>query len=181
LLAHRFASFQEIRHDDQGDDHGEKSGSTRRHREGDSERGACMKIRMIAALLMALGVFAVARAQTSAAHPSGGRVFEIRTYTTAQELDVFMNFFRENTVKLFKKHGFEPVGYWVPTDAPKSSNTVVYMLAFPDRETAKARWDAFFKDPDWIKARTEFMAKHGRLTEKIESVFVQAIDFLPLK
>jgi len=35
------------------------------------------------------------------------------------------------------------IGYWVPQDPPRSENTFVYMLAFSDRETAKAKWDAF--------------------------------------
>jgi quercetin dioxygenase-like cupin family protein len=109
------------------------------------------------------------------------RVFEIRTYTTSQRMDVFKTFFLENTVKLFKKYGFEPTGYWIPLDPPRSENTFVYILAFPDRETAKTKWDAFLNDPEWVKARADFIAKHGKITDKIESQFVSPIDFSPLK
>ncbi len=139
-----------------------------------------------------LSLLAPARAQTgefnplssvprAAATAPGGRVFEIRTYTTSQKLDVFLEFFRTNTVKLFKKHGFEPIGYWIPQDAPRSQNTFVYLVALPDRETAKRLWDAFLTDPEWIEARSEFRAKNGPVTDKIESVFVSPVAFSPLK
>ena len=84
-------------------------------------------------------------------------------------------------MRLFEKHGFEPIGFWVPQDTPRSQNTFVYVLAFPDRETAKRLWDAFLTDPDWVKARTEFRAKNGPVTDKIESMFVSPTDFSPLK
>ena len=109
------------------------------------------------------------------------RVFEIRTYTIAQKMDVYMPFFVNTTLELFRKHGFEPVGLWIPQDPPRSENTLVYILAFPDRETAKAKWDAFFKDPKWVKDRADFIARHGTITSKIESQFVSPVNFSPLK
>jgi hypothetical protein len=87
----------------------------------------------------------------------------------------------DHTVALFQKHGFEVVGYWVPLDAPRSANTFIYILAFPDRETAKAKWDAFHNDPEWLKARDEFQSKYGKTVDKVESLFVSPTDFSPLK
>ena len=109
------------------------------------------------------------------------RVFEIRTYTIAQKWDLYMPFFTGTTMELFKKHGFEPVGYWIPQDAPLSENTLIYILAFKDRETANKKWQAFFDDPKWKAERAAFIAKHGKITEKIESRFVSPVDFSPLK
>src|SRR5688572_24280571 len=61
---------------------------------------------------------------------SNTRVFEVRTYTIAQKWDVYMPFFTGTTMELFRKHGFEPVGFWIPQDAPGSENTLIYILAF---------------------------------------------------
>jgi hypothetical protein len=141
-------------------------------------------------IVLFLLMLAPARGETAAPSASGGptaattssgRVFEIRTYTTSQKLDVFLEFFRANTMKLFEKHGFEPIGFWIPQDTPRSQNTFVYVLAFPDRETARRLWDAFLTDPDWVKARTEFRTKNGPVTDKIESMFVSPTEFSPLK
>jgi hypothetical protein len=109
------------------------------------------------------------------------RVFEIRTYTTSQKMDALKALFRDHTLALFKKHGFEVIGFWVPQDPPRSENTFVYMLAFPDRETAKTRWEAFHKDPEWLKVRAEFEARRGKIVDKIESQFISPVDFSPLK
>jgi hypothetical protein len=170
-------------------------------REESSFGGKIMKIKLYAAVTVMLSLVAVASAQTKregTTPPSHAavqknqlqehrppdsktRVFEIRTYTTSQKMEVFMAFFTQNTMKLFRRHGFEPIGFWVPQDPPLSGNTFVYMLAFPDRETAKLKWDAFLNDPEWVTARADFMAKHGRVTDKIESQFVSPVDFSLLR
>jgi hypothetical protein len=110
------------------------------------------------------------------------RVFELRTYHTPPgKLDALNARFRDHTNALFKKHGMTVVGYWVPTDADKgSADTLVYMLAFPSRAAADASWAAFRADPEWVRARTE-SEKGGPLTSKVESVFMSATDYSPVK
>jgi hypothetical protein len=128
----------------------------------------------IAALIVGAAI-AIARAQVDT------RVFEIRTYTTHPgKLDALNARFRNHTVALFKKHGMTNVGYWTPQDAPLSENTLIYVLAHTSREAAKQSWDAFRNDPDWVKARTESEAQ-GPINLKVESVFLNATDYSPLK
>ena len=109
------------------------------------------------------------------------RVFEIRTYYTHPgKLDALNARFRNHTVKFFETHGMTNVGYWVPMDSPASENTLIYLLAHKDREAAKKSWDAFRKDPEWLKARTASEAQ-GPITTKIESVFLTPTDYSPMK
>lgn len=118
---------------------------------------------------------------TAAGAQAHARVFEIRTYTTHPgKLDALNARFRNHTVKFFEKHGMTNVGYWTPQDAPLAENTLIYVLAHKSREAAKQSWDAFRKDPDWLKARAESEAQ-GPITTKIESVFLNATDYSPLK
>jgi hypothetical protein len=106
------------------------------------------------------------------------RVFEMRTYHTVEgRLDALLARFRDHTTKLFEKHGMTNIGYWVPKDKP---NTLVYILAHKDLESANASFDAFRKDPDWVKARTESEAS-GKIVERVESVFMDPTDFSKLK
>ena len=124
-----------------------------------------------------------------AIHPGAGyaqadkRVYELRTYTTPPgKLDALNARFRNHTVRLFEKHGMTNIGYWTPQDAPLADNTLIYLLAHKDREAAKQSWDAFRKDPDWIKARTDSETQAGgSLTTKVESVFLNATDYSKLK
>lgn len=124
-------------------------------------------------------------ALTIAPSPSlvkGGKCYEIRTYVAAPgKLEDLHKRFRDHTMKLFKKHGMEVVGFWGPTDKEKGSeNTLVYVMAYPNREARNKAWQAFAADPEWQKARTE-SEKNGRLTEKVESVILGATDYSPIK
>lgn len=117
----------------------------------------------------------------SADTQSKARVFEMRTYTTEEgKLDALQARFRDHTTKLFEKHGMTNIGYWTPEDAPLSRNTLIYILAHPSREAAKKNWDDFRNDEEWKKVRAESEA-NGKIVNKVESVFVDATDYSPLK
>jgi hypothetical protein len=72
------------------------------------------------------------------------------------------------------------VGYWLPTDAPASSNTLIYILAHDSRDAATKSWAAFREDPEW-KGVAERTQANGPIVSKVESVFLEATDFSPLK
>ncbi|HEX9002814.1 MAG TPA: NIPSNAP family protein [Blastocatellia bacterium] len=144
-------------------------------------------------LLIAIFTFAtvIASAQTPPAQPTiapspslvkDGKCYEIRTYIAAPgKLEDLHKRFRDHTIKLFKKHGMEVVGFWGPTDKEKGSeNTLVYVMAYPNREARDKAWKAFGADPEWQKARAE-SEKNGKLTDKVESVILGATDYSPIK
>ena len=112
---------------------------------------------------------------------AGPRVFEIRTYTTHPgKLEALNARFRNHTLKLFEKHGMTNVGYWTPRDSARAQNTIVYLLAYPSREAARASWQAFGRDPEWRQAAAASEA-NGKIVEKVESVFLDPTDFSPMK
>ncbi|MGH9897661.1 MAG: NIPSNAP family protein [Pyrinomonadaceae bacterium] len=124
---------------------------------------------------------AEAIAQAAPQIKSKGRVFEIRTYTTNEgKLDALHARFRNHTMKLFEKHGITNIGYWSPEDSPLSQNTLIYIIAHPSREAAKKNWDEFMNDPEWKKTHQESEA-NGKLVSKVDSVFMEATDYSPLK
>jgi hypothetical protein len=107
-------------------------------------------------------------------------VFELRTYTTNDgKLDDLHARFRDHTVGLFTKHGMESVGYWVPTDSPKSENTLIYVLRHDSRDAAKASWKAFISDPDWQAVYKESEADGPILAKRPDSVYMDATDYSP--
>lgn len=110
------------------------------------------------------------------------RCFELRTYyATPGKLEELHARFRNHTLKLFKKHGMEVVGFWGPTDKEKGSeNTLVYILAFPSLVARDKAWGDFRGDPEWQAVAKE-SEKNGKLTEKIDSVIMKATDYSPLK
>lgn len=106
------------------------------------------------------------------------RVYELRTYTaTPGNLDTLIGRFREHTLRIFEKHGMTNVGYWVPLDEKDGAGSkIVYLLSYPDRESAKASWKAFSADPEWkaVQKKTE---ANGKIVAKVDSVYMTPTDY----
>ena len=72
------------------------------------------------------------------------------------------------------------IGYWVPTDEPRSQNTLIYILAHKSRDAAKQSWKEFQADPDWIKVK-EASEANGKIVTKTESVYAAPTDFSAMR
>lgn len=133
-----------------------------------------MARRILLLLTLFVGFFGFAHAQN--------RVFELRTYTCYDgKLEALKANFRDHTIEIFKHHGIESIGYWVPQDPKKSKNTLVYILAHPSIEAAKKNWEAFFNDPEWKKVVANSEANNGNVVSHVDSVFLDPTDFSNLK
>jgi NIPSNAP len=133
-------------------------------------------VALLALILTAAGPFSmIASAQ------GAPRVFELRTYTAHPgKFEAMKARFRDHIIPLFKKHGLTLIGFWTYADAPGSENTLVYVLAHQSREEAKQNWAAFLADPvrQKVWAETE---KDGPINLKVESVFLNPVDFSPTR
>jgi len=113
--------------------------------------------------------------------PAPARVFEIRTYHCLPgRLEALNKRFREHTMKIFEKHGMTNVAYWTFEDSPAKEDTLIYVISHASREQAKKNWDEFRNDPEW-KAVAAASEADGKIVEKVDSVFVDATDYSPLK
>ena len=56
----------------------------------------------------------------------------------------------------------------------------IYVISHASREAAKANWAAFGADPEWKKI-SEDSQKDGKIVERVESVFMDATDYSPIK
>jgi hypothetical protein len=106
-------------------------------------------------------------------------VYELRVYhATPGKLESLVARFRDDTNRIFAKHGIKSVAYWTALDEPAKSSTFVYILEHPSREAAATNWKAFQDDPEWksVKEKSEV---NGKLVEKIDSTFLTLTDFSP--
>lgn len=109
------------------------------------------------------------------------RFFEQRIYIAHEgKFDALQTRFRDHTCRLFEKHGMQLIGFWVPTDEPKSKDTLIYILAYPSREAREASWKAFIDDPEWKKVYEE-SHKDGPLVKAVESVFMTGTDYSAIR
>jgi len=87
--------------------------------------------------------------------------------------------FAQHTMRLFEKHGIKVVGFW-KTAIGRQNFELVYILEYKDANDRMEKWEAFMKDPDWIKARNE-SETHGPLVAQVENKILVPLSFSPLK
>jgi hypothetical protein len=137
---------------------------------------------LMAALAVPAFIFAAGQNAADRSASSDQRVFELRTYYTNEgKLDDLHKRFREHTLRIFKKHGIEIVGFWTPQDQEQGKGEkLIYLIAFPSREAAKKAWQEFGDDPEWQKAKAE-SHRNGVIVKKVESVFLDPTDYSPIR
>jgi hypothetical protein len=107
------------------------------------------------------------------------RVFELRTYVANEgKFETLLTRFRDNTIRIFARHGMESIGYWIPQD---QKNTLIYIIAHTSREQATKNWVAFRTDPEWQKVAAE-SEKNGKILQSSPTfVFMDSADFSKIK
>jgi hypothetical protein len=134
--------------------------------------------RLSAALALS---FAAGALITHRVHAQSSRVFELRVYHTFPgRLPALQARFRDHTIDIFKRHHMTSIGYWVPQDAPQKDNTLIYIIAHESRDSGKKNWAEFGADPEWQKVAKASEAD-GKIVEKLESTYMDAADYSPLK
>jgi NIPSNAP len=138
--------------------------------------------RMLVLALVVIALPFLATVFAADAPQARGRVFEMRTYYTHPGRLAALNArFSDHTVGLFKKHGMDVVGFWTPQDGqPGHDDTLVYLLAYPDREARETSWKAFQADPAWKEAKAE-SEKDGPIVKEVKSVFLDPTDYSAIK
>ncbi|MGV3589727.1 MAG: NIPSNAP family protein [Adhaeribacter sp.] len=103
--------------------------------------------------------------------------YEMRIYYAAPgKLEDLNARFRNNTMRVFAKHGMVNVGYWMPIDNPE--NKIVYILAYPSRQARDESWKNFSSDPEW-QAIAKASEANGRLVSKVETHYLELTDYSP--
>ena len=135
------------------------------------------KLLKSSAALTLAGAFA-AEAQSSA-DITTETVYELRIYhLNPGKLPLILNRFRTRETKIFTRLGMHCVAFWTPLDGELPAETLVYLLRHKSRETARAAWDAFGKDPEWVALKAE-SEKDGAFVNKHDITFLKLTDFSP--
>ena len=146
-----------------------------------------MTIKNLRYSALLLGAFAAGSLLTARfmtiqqARADSNRVYELRMYHTfPNRLTPLVTRFRNGEVKVFEQNHMKFMGGWVPQDAPNHENLFIYLLAHENREAAKKNWADFGADPEWKNIQKTSEAD-GKIVEKVESTFMDPMDFSPLK
>jgi hypothetical protein len=87
--------------------------------------------------------------------------------------------FETVTLRLFEKHGFEPLGFFVTEFGP-SRPELMYLLRWDSLDRRMAAWTAFRNDPDWDHARIE-SEREGMLVDIMSNEIMIPTAFSPIQ
>ena len=86
--------------------------------------------------------------------------------------------FRDHAARLMRGHGFDIRAMWETTTGTRTE--FVYLIAWPDDATMRARWAAFMADPEWARIKQETgAAAGGPLVGAIEDRVLRPVDYSP--
>jgi NIPSNAP len=103
------------------------------------------------------------------------RIYEIAPGKKRQLNERFAN----HTVRLFKKHGMDVVGFWENV-VGGPNNLLYYMLAFKSLSHMEEAWKSFQSDPEWKEAYSN-SEKDGPLVISIRNMALRPTQYSPLQ
>lgn len=101
------------------------------------------------------------------------RIYEIFEHNKA----AFHARFRDHAARLMKGYGFEIKAMWEARTDKRTE--FVYILAWPDEATMKARWAAFMADEEWKRIKKETSAASGPMVGEIAERVLRLADYSP--
>ena len=82
-------------------------------------------------------------------------IYEMRVYDCLPgRLPALLERFSDHTLKLWDRHGIRQAGFFT-TMVGESNQRLTYFIAWESLAEREAKWTAFIRDPDWLKARDD--------------------------
>ena len=118
-----------------------------------------------------------------AVRAESNRAFELLVYHAVPGKGPALETLFRDASKIMAKHGLNVVGYWVPSEDPAWSDTLVYLVAFPSREEANKTWRALHEDPEfrpYIEAAKPLIQKPDEHF-RVDEVYMRPTDFSAMR
>jgi hypothetical protein len=106
-------------------------------------------------------------------------IHELRIYECVPgRLGALHERFRNNTLRIFARHGIKSVAYW--EDYIGISGRLTYILEWEDLAHRQKAWDAFLADPEWQVARAK-SEESGPIVARVISTLMKPTDYSPMQ
>ena len=91
--------------------------------------------------------------------------------------DAFHDRFNDHAARIMRGYGFNILAMW-ETKTEKRLE-FVYLLAWPDEATRRARWDAFMADEEWKAIKQETGKRYGISSARSRTGFSTPTNYSP--
>jgi hypothetical protein len=114
--------------------------------------------------------------------PKTPRVFELRVYhsPTYRQLGYLHQRFAGAEIGIFHRCGIFPILYGDTMIGPNMPNQT-YLMPFESLAAREKAWDAFSADPEWVKVRTESVAKGGEIVADQNITLLKPTAYSPIQ
>ncbi|MHA7130851.1 NIPSNAP family protein [Algoriphagus namhaensis] len=113
--------------------------------------------------------------------PLPSEAIQLRVYTCSDgKLFDLQRRFKDHTQALFDKQDFRNYLYWVTDEPAGEQSKLIYLLGHRNEAVFNTAFQAFLKDPEWIKAK-EASEMNGKLVEKVDATMFKTLPFSPLR
>jgi len=107
-------------------------------------------------------------------------VYELRIYQCMpNKLPAVLARFQSLTLKVWERHGIEPVGFWT-TMIGESHMRLFYMLRWESLAEREAKWPAAAADPEYVAGRNASEAD-GPLVQSVSNQILSPTVFSKLR
>ncbi len=114
--------------------------------------------------------------------PKTPRYFELRVYhsPTVRQLAMLHERFGGPEIRIFHRSGIHPIMYADTIIGPDLPN-LTYLIPFPSLADREKAWDTFGADPEWVKVRTESVARGGQIVNYNNISLWRAAAYSPIQ
>jgi hypothetical protein len=114
--------------------------------------------------------------------PKTPRYFELRIYhsPTSRQLGMLHERFAGPEIQIFHRSGVHPILYADTLIGPDLPN-LTYLIPFASLADREKAWDAFGADPEWVKVRTESVARGGQIVNYNNISLWRATPYSPIQ
>ncbi len=114
--------------------------------------------------------------------PKLPRYFELRVYhsPTMRQLALVHERFAGPEIQIFHRSGVHPILYADTIIGPDLPN-LTYLIPFASLADREKAWDAFGADPEWLKVRTESVARGGQIVNYNNISLWRATAYSPVQ
>ena len=107
-------------------------------------------------------------------------LYELRIYHCMPgKLPAVVARFENSTVKLFEKHGIQPVGFWTVVIG-ESNADLYYILKWESLDERQKKFAAFAVDPEWIAVRDK-SEEAGPILASFSNTILTPTNFSAMK
>jgi hypothetical protein len=114
--------------------------------------------------------------------PKTPRYFELRIYhsPTLRQLGLVHERFSGPEIQIFHRSGVHPILYADTLIGPDLPN-LTYLIPFASLADREKAWDTFNADPEWVKVRTESIARGGQIVNYNNISLWRAAPYSPIQ